>query len=374
MVTVIMPIRNEEAYIENSLRAVLGQDYPHDRLEIFIVDGMSTDATRSTIDRILAAAAQSPVVEVLENHAKIVSKGFNLALTRAKGDIIVRVDGHTEIAPDYVRQCVIALHRTGAANVGGRMNPVANGFIGSTVALATTSPFGVGWSRFHFSTKEAWVDTVYLGAWPRQVFSSIGPLDEQFVRNEDDEFNNRLRKVLPRVGLFDEELLRDQDDEFNYRLRKRGGRILLSPLIRSSYVNRSRLLDVWRQYLGYGFWKVRVLQKHPFQMSPRQLVPPMFVSALVLASFLAIFNPIGRSAIASIVGAYTLADVVASVWSARHHGLAQTLALTLVFPVLHLSYGLGFLAGLIRFRRQWRLPSESSSERGSAGASARGAL
>ena len=193
--------------------------------------------------------------------------GLNLALAAAEGEIIVRVDGHTNIEADYVRWCVEALERTGATNVGGRMDAVGRGRFGEAVAAATSSPFGVGGARFHYSNTEEWADTVYMGAWPRWVFEEI--------------------------GLFDEELVRDQDDEFNYRLREHGGRILLSPKIKSVYSNRSNPLALWKQYFQYGFWKVRVLQKHPKQMRPRQFAPPLFALCLCLCLCLTVIFPCG---------------------------------------------------------------------------------
>ncbi|HEY7543362.1 MAG TPA: glycosyltransferase family 2 protein, partial [Blastocatellia bacterium] len=213
-VTVIMPIRNEAGFITRSLGAALGQDYPGDRMEVIIADGMSTDATREVIAQ-LSEAHPRIAVRIVDNPEKIVPTGFNRALEQAKGDVIVRVDGHTIIASDYVRQCVAALERTGADNVGGRMEAVTHGRFGKAVAIATSSPFGVGGARFHYSNQEEYVDTVYMGAWPRSVFE--------------------------RVGLFDEEQVRNQDDEFNYRLLSHGGKILLTPQIKSKYYNRSTI-------------------------------------------------------------------------------------------------------------------------------------
>ena len=200
LVTVVMAVRNEGAFLEESLGSVLAQDYPADRLEIILADGMSEDGTRAAAEGL---RVRHPGLTVIDNPGRVVATGLNAAIRRARGDVIVRVDGHTVIAPDYVRQCVDALERTGADNVGGRMNAVGAGPFGEAVALATSSPFGVGGARFHYSTEEEWVDTVYLGAWRRDVFE--------------------------RIGFFDEELVRDQDDEFNYRLRATGGRVLLTP-------------------------------------------------------------------------------------------------------------------------------------------------
>jgi glycosyltransferase involved in cell wall biosynthesis len=327
MVTVIMPIRNEAAFIARSLGAVLDQDYPAERLEVVIADGMSTDATREVV-RSLADARPAIAVRIVDNPAQIVPTGFNRALAVARGDIIVRVDGHTIIAPDYVSECVAALRRSGADNVGGRMDPVSEGTFGRAAAQATASRFGVGGARFHYSDIEEWVDTVYMGAWPRTVFQNI--------------------------GLFDEEQVRNQDDEFNYRLLSRGGRILLSPRIRSLYYNRSTPRSLWRQYFQYGYWKVRVMQKHPGQMRPRHFVPPAFVATVGLGVLLAPVSSIFAKVLLAAVGSYISASIVASVIVGWGEPLAQAVMLPVAFATLHVSYGLGFLAGLLRFATRWR--------------------
>lgn len=338
-ITLIIPIRNEAAYIERCLQSILAQDYSG-QMEVLIVDGISTDDTRAIIEslgaRHLALRQTQDMlfsVQILDNPGKIVPTGINIALRRAKGEIIIRVDGHTLIGPDYVRQCVEALQRTKADNVGGRMNAISTSAFGKAVALATSTPFGIGGGRFHFSEKEEWVDTVYMGAWPRQVFEKI--------------------------GLFDEELVRDQDDEFNYRLRAAGGKILLSPDIKSEYTVRSTPGSLWKQYYQYGFWKVRVLQKHPRQMSLRQFVPPVFALALLFSAFLALF-PATRFLSLIIPSAYLLANLAASLLTAARAQKSNQspfttyhLLLPFTFAILHLSYGLGFLLGLFKFWNRW---------------------
>ena len=270
---------------------------------------------------------------LLDNPGKIVPSGINIALRQAKGEIIIRVDGHTLIAPDYVRRCVEALQRSSADNVGGRMNAIGGSPFGKAVALATSTPFGIGGGRFHFSEKEEWVDTVYMGAWPRQVFEKI--------------------------GLFDEELVRDQDDEFNYRLRAAGGKILLSPDIKSEYTVRSAPSSLWRQYYQYGFWKIRVLQKHPRQMSLRQFIPPLFVLALILSvvlSFSSIFRPLSLVVPILYLFANLAASILTTIRAQKSNQSPFTtyyLLLPFVFAILHISYGLGFLAGLFKFWNRW---------------------
>jgi succinoglycan biosynthesis protein ExoA len=326
-VSVLMPVRNEEKFIERSLKAILDQDYPHILLEVVIADGMSTDKTREIISRV-AESYHNIAVRIINNPGGIVSTGLNLAIQQALGDVIIRVDGHTFIEPDHVRQCVTILSKSGADHVGGRMGTISEEGFGEAVSVATSSAFGLGHSRFSYSDKEEWSDTVSMGAWPREVFE--------------------------RIGLFDEEQIRNQDDEINYRLLDNGGKILISPKIRSTYYNRSTPRSLWRQYYQYGYWKIRVMQKHPTQMRPRQFVPPMFSASLILTLLLAPFSVLGQVSALLVLGSYLGANLTVSVLLARRAGWGLVPRLVLAFAILHLSYGLGFLAGLGRFRNRWR--------------------
>jgi succinoglycan biosynthesis protein ExoA len=324
-VTVIMPVRNESDFITRSLGAVLEQDYPHEQIEVLVADGMSTDATRAVIAQ-LATTTIIPI-RVIDNPRQIVPTGFNAALREAHGEIIVRVDGHTIIAPDYLRQCVTLLLRSVADNVGGKMTAESANEFGKAVAAATSTPFGVGGSRFHYSDIEEYVDTVYMGAWRREVFD--------------------------RFGAFDEDLVRNQDDEFNYRLRANGGRILLSPAIKSIYYNRSSFRTLWKQYYQYGLYKVRVMQKHPLQMRPRQFVPAALVAVIIGGGLVSLlFKPL-RLLWGLSLAAYVVANLLASVLTTRQVGRRYLKYLPLVFATLHFSYGAGFWHGLVKFRKSW---------------------
>jgi hypothetical protein len=275
----------------------------------------------------LAKTHPSVGVVLVDNPEKIVPTGLNRALAIAKGEMIVRVDGHTIIAPDYVRQSVEALKSSGADNVGGRMEAVSEGRFGRAVAVATSSRFGVGGARFHYSDREEWVDTVYMGAWPREVFD--------------------------RVGLFDEEQVRNQDDEFNYRLLSHGGKILLSPKIKSRYYNRSTPRSLWRQYFQYGYWKVRVMQKVTRQMRLRQFVPPIFVAVVLVSLLIAPFSAIAAWVLGLTLASYAAANLGISVMSAGRGDWSLLLPLPVSFGALHFAYGLGFLVGLVRFSNRW---------------------
>ncbi len=321
-----MPIRNESAFIINSLHAILAQDYPADRIEIIIADGMSTDNTRNLVCDFCNTHPDLNIT-IVDNPGRIVPTGINTALRLAKGEIIIRLDGHTIISPDYLSQCVSTIIRTSVENVGGRMNAIGATPFGEAVAMATSSPFGVGNSKFHYSQIEEEVDSVYMGAWPREVFTEI--------------------------GLFDEELVRDQDDEFNYRLREFGGKIILNPMIKSEYTVRGTPQSLWKQYFQYGFYKIRVLQKHPKQMSLRQFVPPAFVLSLLGSIVFLVTIPWGWIPFTLVSGTYLFVNLVISAIIAHKNDWKQVLRLPLVFSILHLSYGFGFFFGLIKFWNRW---------------------
>lgn len=330
-VSVIMPVYNEGNFIRRSLGALVNQTYPQDRMEIILADGMSKDNTRELIKEI--ASESNVSVRLIDNTKQIAPAGLNRALGIAKGDVIVRIDGHTIVEADYVSESVEALKRTDAANVGGKMNAVSEGLVGNSITLATSSRFGIGNARFHYSDREEYVDTVYLGAWPRRIF-------EQY-------------------GLFNEELVRNQDDEFNYRIRANGEKILLSPKIKSRYYSRSSFKSLWRQYFQYGYWKVRVLQMHPKQMSPRQFVPAAFVLSLILTFILSLLAPVGIWAFLAVISSYLIANIAASFLTAKTH-LALIPMISLSFAILHFSYGFGFLLGVFSFAGHWFKAKSSS--------------
>jgi hypothetical protein len=289
-------------------------------MEVLVVDGMSSDGS---YERLCDFASRDVRVRVLRNPALIVPTGLNLAIREARGELIARVDAHTELAPDYLQVGAELLSRTGADNVGGPMVKLGGGPVGDAIAAAMTSRFGVG-SYFQFAGAEREADTVYMGMWPRKVFE--------------------------KVGLFDEELIRNQDDELSYRIRKGGGKIVVSPAMRSQYQNRQSWRTLVRQFYEYGLWKVRVLQKHPWQMSVRHFVPPVF-DALVIAGFAsAPLSTRGPMLAALALGIYAAAMALV-VFSEERHGRRWRYWLALV--LIHHAWAIGFLTGLVRFAGQW---------------------
>lgn len=320
LVSVIMPVYNEASFIRESLGAVLAQDYPADKLEILVVDGGSTDNTCQPVREMLADSGRG---RLLQNPRKIQAAALNIGISAAQGDIIVRVDGHTIIAPDYVSACVSYLVQNKADNVGGLMRPLGTTRVGRSIALATTSPFGIGGSKFHYSEREQYVDTVYLGAF--------------------------WRKTFDRIGLYDETVNINEDYELNIRLRKAGGKILLSPRIKSYYFPRASLPALWTQYFVYGRQKTLTLQKHPASLQWRQAIPPLFVFGFVFTLMLGFVWQPARYLFAAIAGSYLLANMVASTIAARRGGWQYLPVLPLVFASIHFVWGLGFWAGWIKW-------------------------
>ena len=324
-VTVVMPVRNEAAYIDGALGSVLDQDYPRDCYEVVVSDGMSSDDTQQIAQQLSSGRD----VRIIDNPAAIAPTGLNEAIRVAKGDVIVRVDGHCEVPRDYLRNCVSLLRTHDCEGVGGPIETVGQTVVAKAIAVAMSSRLGVGGSSFRtVKNHTLWADTVPFPAYRREVFHC--------------------------VGLYDEELVRNQDDEFNARIRKAGGRLLLSPILRSRYYSRSSLSSLARQYYQYGYWKIRVLQKHPRQMSPRHFAPGCFLLTLAVLCISATISSTALFGLIIAVLAYLLLCVSCSAWAAIETGWRHAALLPFIFATLHVSYGLGFLAGLWAFRNRWR--------------------
>ncbi len=325
-VSILIPIRNEAAYIERCLDAVISQDYPLTQLEVLIADGMSDDGTRELIAQY---AEEYSCVKLFDNPGKIVAKGLNLLTPLAKGEILIRVDGHCVIASDYVRQCVAHITDAGVDGVGGPMRSIGEDDLSVAIALAMSSKFGVGGSSFRTeSGKTKLVDTVPFPAY--------------------------THTIIEKVGMYDEELVRDQDDEYNYRIRKEGGKVLLAEDVHSTYYSRGSLRKLWQQFFQYGFWKVRVLQKHPKQMRTRQFTPPVFVFALAASLLVTLLHPLGWVVAAPVYGGYLLLNSLASFAIGIKNRCRKCWLLPIIFAIIHIGYGLGFLVGLVKFWNRWR--------------------
>jgi glycosyltransferase involved in cell wall biosynthesis len=324
-VSIILPIRNEAAYIERTLNAVLAQDYPKDRMEVIVVDGLSDDGTRNILSKFN--------VRVLDNPRRIVSAALNLALKEARGDVIVRIDGHCEIQKNHVRRCIELMEETKADCVGGPVRPIGHGLVAKAIALGTSSPMGVGNAVVRYAKKPGWVDTVFGGAYRSELF--------------------------PKLNYFDEELVRNQDDEFHFRLIQSGGKIWLDPALHITYFSRSTLKTLWRQYFGYGFYKVKLIQKRGAVPAVRHIVPALFVLSIFLSL---VISAATRNPWWSIIflTAYVIPILLGAFWVGRKNP-RTIVVLPFVFATLHLAYGFGFINGLWSWFIHPRLFSRKSA-------------
>lgn len=319
--SVVIPARNEAGTISAAIAPLL--DEAPVTLEIIVADGRSTDATRDVVG---AIAAIDDRVRLIDNPARVTPCGLNEAIRAARGDIIVRMDGHAVPGPGYLASCLSVLGSTDAWSVGGVLDKQGLTPAGRAAAAAATSPFGVGGGvRQHFASVATDVATVWPGCWPRWVFE--------------------------RVGLFDPEMIQDQDEELSQRILDAGGRIRFDPSIQASYVSRASWRGLFRQHFRYGFYKVRAIQKRPRLLRLRHLVPAAFVGFVVASIVLAVADP---RALLLATGAL-VAWVLAALWFARQAAShpPSTGELVAAFACMHVGYGAGMWAGAVRFLPRW---------------------
>lgn len=319
-VSIIIPCRNEENYIKKCVDSLLNQSYPKDLIEIIIADGMSTDNTRNIIKEIIK---DNPSVKMVDNKKFSAPTGMNLGIKESKSDIIIIFGAHAYADRDFVKENVIALENSEVGCAGGVITTINDSIKGEAIAEAMSCPFGVGNALFRYADKESFVDTVGFGAYNRDFIIDI--------------------------GLFDEELVRNQDDELNFRVQKTGKKILLNPKIKSTYYSRGDFKKLWRQYYQYGFWKVRVIQKHKRPASIRHLIPLLFVAFLALGGVVSVFSKLLRIGYFATILLYLLLDGIFSFKISSKKGFKLFPYLFVTFPILHISYGIGFILGLFNF-------------------------
>lgn len=299
------------------------QTFPRAEMEVVIADGMSTDGTRTAIS---AFQREFPDLEVrvVENVKRSIPSGVNRAIEAARGEIIVRFDGHSQPYPDYVANC-IAAHLAGRGdNVGGvwEIRPGAETWMAESIAAAAAHPLGVGDALYRHARQAAEVDTVPFGSF--------------------------RRALLDRVGYFDESLLTNEDYEFNARIRKHGGKIWLDPAIRSVYFARATLLELIRQYWRYGFWKWHMLRRYPNTLRWRQALPPLFVISLIVLTALSTFSPGARLLWLAELILYFAVLILAGLQAAiRQRKAYFVLGLPISIFAMHVSWGSGFLWSML---------------------------
>jgi succinoglycan biosynthesis protein ExoA len=320
-IAVIAPMRNEAEHVEAFAGDLAAQDFAGS-VQVLVADGRSTDGSRARLEA--AARRHGLDLRLVENDAGWVSPGLNACIAQARADLIVRLDCHSRYPPDYLRLCAIAAEETGAWNVGGRIVPEGETPMERAVACAMDSPFGgIGWTRAAGSGPIE-TDTVTFGAFRPEAFEH--------------------------AGLFDETLVRNQDDEFNLRLRRAGGQIVLDPDITVMYRPRGSIGRVWRQYYEYGLWKVPVMLKHRRVLTVRSVAPLAFVLGTAALGVSIARFPLARRLLVLQWSLYAAAGLAFAVRSVHDRGeswglLPRVLA---AFPAFHLGHGSGQAVGWLR--------------------------
>jgi glycosyltransferase involved in cell wall biosynthesis len=321
-VSIIIPCRNEEKFISICLNSIIEQDYPKDKIEVLVVDGMSDDGTREIIEKHIR---NSVSIRMFDNPGRIVPKALNIGIKNVRGEIIIRMDAHNIYEKDYISKCIKYLYEYKADNVGGIWItlPGTNTLVSRSIALSLSHPFGVGNAYFRtglLTPRET--DTVPFGCYRKEVFGKIGNFNENLVRN--------------------------QDIEFNLRLKKAGGKVLLVPDIVSYYHARSTLKSLFRQNFLNGFWVLYSIRLGKLPFSLRHLIPFLFAVSLTGSLCLSFFSKFFSYLFAFIFCLYLSVNSFFSFKLSLKYGLKYFPALVASFAVLHISYGLGSLWGITR--------------------------
>lgn len=317
IVSVVMPVYNEEKYISACVESLLTQDYYKDKMEWIFVDGGSSDNTKEIL---LDYQLRYPnLIRIFDNAHKTVPYAMNIGIAESRGKYIVRLDAHAEYATDYISKCVYYLDATDADNVGGVAETKSRGKTGQAIALMLSSKFGVGNSQFRTNGASGYVDTVPFGAFRREVFSKYGGYDERLTRN--------------------------QDNEMNFRIRKNGGKIYMSQDIKLAYYCRDTLSGIAKMARTNGRWNVITMKLCPGSMGIRHFVPLALVLSLLLLGIGSPFLTIARWLLSSELLLYIFLDAVFSLKQANT--ASEFFNLMYLFPLFHISYGVGSLLGIV---------------------------
>jgi glycosyltransferase involved in cell wall biosynthesis len=318
IVSIVIPVYNEECYIEKCILSLLQQDYRKEQMEWIFIDGGSSDNTVLIIKKYMQKYPE--LIKLYDNPNKTVPYAMNIGIKSSVGKYIIRLDAHSEYSEDYISKCVYYLEKTDADNVGGVIETKGKGYVGNAIALMLSSKFGVGDSKFRTNGKSGYVDTVPFGAFRREVFT--------------------------KYGLYNEKLTRNQDIELNYRIRKNGGKIYMAEDIKLKYYCRNRIKEIVAMAIKDGKWNVITMKLCPGAMGIRHFVPLTFLLSLIVLPLLSILIPSFIYLFLGEIILYSLLDIISSIKAAKDNKYIPLLFI--LFPIFHLSYGFGSLIGLAK--------------------------
>lgn len=318
-VSALLVTRNEEDYIERALLSLIHQTYPRECYEIIVIDGESTDKTRSIVERLSSQfSEESYSIRLLNNPQRILSVGWNIGIRNAKGEYVVRIDAHGEACEDFLEKSVeTIISIPDAVCVGGKL--ITKSLEDDdAVSKVLSSPFGVGNSSFRVSNKAGYVDTVVYGLYKKDIFNRVCFFNEKYIRNQDIELHSRIRKA--------------------------GGKFYFNPEIECTYYSRNTIKKMVKQAYGNGKWNMVLLKNQNSALSLRHLVPFVFVLYLIGSLALGFVSPFFWKLAISVIFLHLLIGIYASIKKTRR--ISEIVKMPFLFLILHLAYGVGYLAGV----------------------------
>ena len=320
-VSLIIPTLNEEEYLEQTILSLLSNDYPSNKFELLIVDGLSKD---NTVAITQGLAKKFPNIRLMSNSKIYQSAALNIGIKESKGNFIIRADAHAIYDKNYIRATINLLQKEKYANVGPVQVSIGRTLVENAIAKAMNSKIGMGNAKYRLDKRDVFeVKSVWLGAWKKET--------------------------LIKINGFNENLLISEDFDLNYRLRRSGSKIAASNSIKAMYLVRKSLRGLFKQFYKYGFWKIKFLMTYPEEFQLRWMAPPILVFSLFLSIVLVKF--ISWSIILPIVylSALFFLTFYFMIKSNSFKDLISTALLFLVFPVIHISWGVGFLYGFFHW-------------------------
>lgn len=332
-VTAMIVVRNEETYIKQAILSFLNQEYPKDRMELLLIDGMSEDRTVEQAEQAIdqyEKEHQKVKVRYLQNNKKNLAAGWNIGIRKAAGEYVVRIDAHAQADPKLISTCVnILREHEEVACAGGRLETAPMTPEGKTIADVLSSPFGVGNSRFRYSQRSGIVDTVAYGVYRKSIFDRAGYFNEEFQRNQDNDMHGRIKKC--------------------------GGQFYLEASVKNLYHSRETVKGMIKQAYGNGRWILVGIKKSVSRegISLRHLIPLFFVTGQIIILTGVIFNKVFRYIFIAIYALY-LGTAVYFAYQKTKKPL-NIMKMACLYWLLHMSYGLGSLSEFLQIRIEGRL-------------------
>lgn len=320
-ISTMIVTRNEEKYIKKSFESLLNQDYPNDKYEILIVDGLSDDSTLKVVNKTIEEYEQVPQIKILKNKKKILASGWNLGIKESLGKYVVRIDAHSYVKDNFLTKNIETMLRVGdAICVGGTLQTESLNQKGKVISYVLSSPFGVGNSKFRYTQKAGYVDTVAFGLYKKDIFK--------------------------KVGYFDESLERNQDNDMHQRIKENGGKFYLNPEISAVYFSRDTVKGMIKQGYQNGRWCIITLKKDKKTMSVRHIIPLCFFSFITIMLLVGLAFKPAWWILGTIIGIYLILSIIFSVKKTKK--ITEVVKMPGLFFLLHFSYGLGSFRALFQ--------------------------